>query len=240
MESKPLNVEIKSSSQLVQGMQAGLPIFLGYFPIAIAFGTLAVQAQFNWTEAVLMSLIVFAGASQFVGVSMFLAGAGAAQIIATTFFLNLRHLIMSLAINDQMRHFSGGWKGFLSFFITDETFALLTLGGGDHRSERRTPAYMAGLMITAYLGWVTGTAVVGLGAGFIPAEITTAMTVGLYGLFIGLLVPPARKSLNFGIIAVSSMILNWALGLFMDAGWAIVLATIFAAGLGIILIKEDV
>lgn len=240
MESQPPKQVIKSNSQLAQGIQAGLPIFLGYFPIAIAFGALAVQAQFNWMEAVLMSVIVFAGASQFVGVSMFLAGAGAAQIIAATFFLNMRHLIMSLAVNDQMRHFSGGWKGFLSFFITDETFALLTLGGGDYKSEKRTTAYMAGLMVTAYLGWVSGTAVGGLGAGFIPPEITTAMTVGLYGLFIGLLVPPARKSLSYAVIAISSMILNWALGLFVDTGWAIVLATIFAAGLGIVLIKEDV
>lgn len=240
MESKPPKTVIKSKTQLVQGIQAGLPIFLGYFPIAIAFGALASQAQINWMEAVLMSLIVFAGASQFVGVSMFLAGAGAAQIIATIFFLNLRHLIMSLAVNDQMRHFNRGWKGFFSFFITDETFALLTLGGGEARSETRTPSYMAGLMVTAYLGWVSGTAVGGLGAGFIPPEITTAMTVGLYGLFIGLLVPPARKSLSFAVIAVSSMIMNWALGFFMDTGWSIVLSTIFAAGLGIILIKEDV
>ncbi len=240
MESKPKKSVIKSRSQLFQGIQAGLPIFLGYFPIAIAFGALAVQAQFTWMEAVLMSVIVFAGASQFVGVSMFLAGAGAAQIIIATFFLNMRHLIMSLAVNDQMRKFTFGWKGFLSFFITDETFALLTLGGGDGQSEPRTPTYMAGLMITAYLGWVSGTVVGGLGAGFIPPEITTAMTVGLYGLFIGLLVPPARKSISFAAIALFSMILNWALGLFVDTGWAIVLATIVAAGLGIILVKEDV
>ena len=130
MESKTPNPEIKSNSQLVLGIQAGLPIFLGYFPIAIAFGALAVQAQFNWMEAVLMSLIVFAGASQFVGVSMFLTGAGAAQIIAATFFLNMRHLIMSLVVNDLKIHYAGRYNGFLSFFITDETFALLTLGGG--------------------------------------------------------------------------------------------------------------
>ncbi len=240
MDHKPPKSVDKSTSQLTKGIQAGLPIFLGYFPIAIAFGALAVQAQLNWMEAVLMSLIVFAGASQFVGVSMLLAGAGAAQIIAATFFLNMRHLIMSLAVNDQMRHFSGRWKGFLSFFITDETFALLTLGGGENQVKKRTPAYMAGLMVTAYLGWVSGSAVGGLGAGFIPPEITTAMTVGLYGLFIGLLVPPARKSFSYAVIAISSMILNWALGMFVDLGWAIVLATVFAAGLGIIMIKEDV
>jgi len=95
-------------------------------------------------------------------------------------------------------------------------------------------------MGTAYLGWVSGTAVGGLGASFIPPEITTAMTVGLYGLFIGLLVPPARKSLNFGVVALVSMVLNTLLGLILDSGWAIVLSTVFAAGLGIVLVKEEV
>ena len=68
-------------------------------------------------------------------------------------------------------------------------------------------------MGTAYLGWVSGTAVGGLGASFIPEEITTAMTVGLYGLFIGLLVPPVRKSLSYGVIALVSMVINSLLSL---------------------------
>ena len=225
-------------SRVVQGVKAGLPIAIGYFPIAVAFGALASQAGLSWEDALLMSLLVFAGASQFVGVSMILAGAGALQIITTTFFLNLRHLIMSLAVNDQMRSFNGAWKGFLSFFITDETFALLTLGDGEE-IEMRTPFFMAGLMITAYLGWASGSAIGGLGAGFIPPEITTAMTVGLYGLFIGLLVPPARKSLGFGVIAIAAMIFNWGLTSILDQGWAIVISTIFAAGLGILFIKEE-
>ena len=230
---------MNKNPKLIQGIQAGLPIALGYFPIAIAFGALAVQAELHWSEAVLMSVIVFAGASQFVGVSMLLAGAGAVQIITTTFFLNMRHLIMSLAVNDQMRHFQGPTKNFLSFFITDETFALLTLGEGERDGAERSPVYMAGLMITAYLGWVSGTAVGSLGAGLIPPEITTAMTVGLYGLFIGLLVPPARKSISFALIAVASMFLNWVLRIYLDPGWAIVLATVLAAGLGIAVIKEE-
>jgi 4-azaleucine resistance transporter AzlC len=221
-----------------RGARAGLPIALGYFPIAIAFGALAGQAALNWWEAVLMSLLVFAGASQFVGVSMLLSGAGAVQIITTTFFLNLRHLIMSLAVNDQMRDFPAAWKNFLSFFVTDETFALLTLGDGT-RTEKRRPAYMAGLMLIAYLGWVSGSAVGGLGGEFIPAQVTTAMTVGLYGLFIGLLVPSARKTSGFTLIAGVSMLLNWALGYVMDAGWAIVLATVLAASLGIPLGEEE-
>jgi len=229
---------MKAEKPFFRGVRSGLPIALGYFPIAIAFGALAGQAHLSWWEGTLMSLLVFAGASQFVGVSMLLSGAGAVQIIATTFFLNLRHLIMSLAVNDQMRRFPAAWKNFLSFFITDETFALLTLGD---RTEgvTRTPAFMAGLMWTAYLGWVSGSALGGIGAELIPPQVTTAMTVGLYGLFIGLLVPPARKSSGFALIAGASMLLNWALGFVLDPGWAIVLSTVLAAALGIPLLGEE-
>jgi len=225
--------------KFIRGVKSGLPIAVGYFPIAIAFGALAIQANLTWIEATLMSVIVFAGASQFVGVSMLLAGAGAAQIITTTFFLNMRHLIMSLTINDQMRHFPQSWKNLLSFGITDESFALLTLGKDSmDQDQELTPCYVGGLMLIAYLGWVSGTAVGGMGASFIPVQITTAMTIGLYGLFIGLLIPPVRKSLRYGVIAVVSMLLNYLLGFIVDSGWAIVLATILAAGLGIILIRE--
>lgn len=226
-------------TKLIQGIKAGFPIALSYFPIAIAFGALAVQSRLTWVEATLMSLIVYAGASQFVGVSMLLAGAGAAQIVITTLFLNMRHLIMSLVVNDQMRDFPQAWKNLLSFGITDETFAMLTLGGSDDiQDQQLTPVYTAGLMGTAYLGWVSGTALGGLGASFIPSDFTTAMKVGLYGLFIGLLVPPARKSINFAGIALASMMLNALLGQVLDSGWAIVLATVGAASLGILIIRE--
>ena len=228
---------MNNRSTWLSGMKAGLPIGLGYFPIAIAFGALAGQAGLKWTESTLMSLVVYAGASQFISVSMLLSGGGAVQIITTTFFLNMRHLIMSLSVNDRIREYPTGLKSVLSFFITDETFALLTLGeGGTHF---RSPPYLAGLMLTAYFGWVSGTFVGGLGAGFIPEEITAAVTVGLYGLFIGLLVPPIKKSLRFAFIALSAMIFNWLFTLFLDQGWAIVLGTIFAAGLGSLIQGEE-
>jgi 4-azaleucine resistance transporter AzlC len=225
-------------SSLQLGVQAGLPIALGYLPIAIAFGALAVQADLTWWEATLMSLFVFAGASQFVGISLLLAGAGVVQIITTTFFLNLRHLIMSLAVNDLFRAFPQAWKNLLSFGITDETFALLTLGEESAAEERLSEAYVLGLMATAYSGWVGGTALGGLGAEFVPENITTAMTVGLYALFIGLLVPPARKSPAFAGIAITSMVLNTLFTPLLDSGWAIVLSMVLAAGLGVLWLKE--
>jgi 4-azaleucine resistance transporter AzlC len=230
---------MKNKTIYLEGIRAGLPIAVGYFPIAIAFGALAGQAQLAWIESTLMSVIVYAGASQFVGVSMIISEASAIQIITTTFFLNLRHTIMSLAINDRMRPYPKSLKYFLSFFITDESFALITLGETKRRNQEIAPGYMAGLMLTAYLGWVIGTVLGGIGAGFISGEITTAMVAGLYGLFIGLLVPPARKSVRFAMIALVSMLINWSLAMVIDQGWAIILATVFAAGLGIVLLKED-
>lgn len=226
---------IEKDSSFKLGILSGLPIALGYFPIAIAFGALAGQAQLSWLEALLMSALVFAGASQFVAVSLLLVGTGPLQIITTTFFLNLRHLIMSLALTDRMRGFPSAWKQGLSFFITDETFAFLTLGDPEN-TPGRSPVYMAGLMGTAYLGWVSGTLVGGVGANLIPPEITTAMTAGLYGLFIGLLVPSVKKSLPFLLVAALSMLINWGVGHWVESGWAIVIATTLAAGMGIPLV----
>jgi 4-azaleucine resistance transporter AzlC len=220
----------------IRGIKTGFPVAVGYFPIAIAFGALAIQADLNWIDATFMSILVYAGASQFMGISMLLTGVGVTQIIFATFFLNLRHLIMSLAVNHQYQRNSKTWMVFLSFFITDETFALLTVKD-DNQAENT--GYLTGVFFTAYGGWVLGTAVGSLGAGLFNQDITAAMTVGLYGLFIGLLVPPVKKSIRLAIIAGIAMILNWALSLVLDQGWALVWAIILAAALGAILIKEE-
>jgi predicted branched-subunit amino acid permease len=79
----------------------------------------------------------------------------------------------------------------------------------------------------------------GLGAGMIPEQVTTAVSIGLFGLFIGLLVPPARKSKRLTMVALTAMIMNWVLTQFLDQGWSIVLATVIAAGLGSVLLREE-
>ena len=226
------------TKEFIDGIKAGSPVALGYIPIAIAFGTLAVEAQMTVGEAVMMSLFVFAGASQFMAAGMILAGAEVAQIVVTTFFVNLRHLIMSMAVNDQFKGFRQAWRIGLSFGVTDETFALLTLQtAGDKR--RTTPLFAAGLTGIAYVAWVAGTALGGLGARVIPPHISAGMGVGLYAMFIGLLVPHVRQSLKIGAIALLSMCLNAFFQTFLDTGWAIVLATILGALIGSIIIKGE-
>lgn len=222
---------------LFQGIKAGSPVAIGYVPIAIAFGALALKANLTVGEAIAMSVFVFAGASQFMAASMVLSGAGAAQIVLATLFVNMRHLIMSMAVSEKLKGVPKTQKAGLAFGITDETFALITLFD-ESEGDTLNPAYTAGLMGVAYLSWVCGTAIGALSAQAIPPAVSAGMTVGLYAMFIGLLVPHMRKSVQISIIAIASMLLNSALNTFMEPGWAIVLATILAALLGAFILKE--
>ena len=223
--------------QFIRGIKTGFPIAVSYFPIAIAFGALAIESSLTTQEAVLMSVFVFAGASQFMAASMLLAGASGVQIVTATFFLNLRHLIMSMAVHDRLKQISTGWRMGLSFGITDETFALLTLQDRD-REEQISQLYVAGLLLTAYLGWVTGTAVGCVSVQVIPAVISAGMTMGLYAMFIGLLVPQLRNSVRVLVIALASMLLSALFHRLLESGWAIVLATVLGALVGAFIIEE--
>ena len=220
--------------EIKTGMREGAPIAAGYFPIAIAFGALAVEAGLAAWEGVAMSLFVYAGASQVMAAGMVLSGVGTAQIVAATFFLNLRHVMMSMVVNRRWDHLPGGWNKALSFWITDETFALLTLG----EAEQRTPSRTAALLLTAYLGWVSGTAAGTLSVRLLPAAVSGAMTMGLYALFIGLLMPSLREDLRVGAVVAASMALNWGLQWVLPAGWAVVVTTAAGAGLGALILEE--
>ncbi len=221
----------------VDGVKRGFPIAIGYFPIAIAFGALAIEANLTTSEAVLMSVFVFAGASQFVAAGMILTGASAVQIVAATFFLNLRHLIMSMAVNERLKGISQIWRVGLSFGITDETFALLTLQD-INRDESISRLYVTGLLLTAYFGWVTGTAVGCVSVKVIPPVISAGMSMGLYAMFIGLLVPQLRKSARIAVIALASMLLSAIFHRLLESGWAIVSATVLGALAGALIIEE--
>lgn len=221
--------------EVLRGIKKGAPIALGYFPIAVAFGALAVKAGLTAWEGVAMSLFVYAGASQFMAAGMLLSGAGTLQIVAATFFLNLRHLMMSLAVNRRWAHLPGRWKRSLSFWVTDETFALLTLGDEEEESKYRVSA----LMLTAYLGWVSGTAAGVLSVRLLPASVSEAMAMGLYALFIGLLLPSLREKPRVVVVVLASMALNGGLRTFLPDGWAMVGTTALGAGLGALILGEE-
>lgn len=238
-----VKAEAKEQAQAIKmirrGITTGIPIMVGYLPIAITYGVLAKQSGMTLTELTLMSVMVFAGASQFMGANMIAVGAGALEIIIATFVLNFRHFVMSLSFMNRLRDVPMRWKAPLSLGLTDETFAVSALHPKEAKMEKGAWFYAA-LILTAYVSWVLGSLLGGVLGEVIPERLSQSMGIALYAMFIGLLVPSVRKDLKVGFIAIIAMLINaLCLQLGMSTGWAIVLGTIFGGMSGIYLLKEE-
>lgn len=220
---------------LKDGILAGIPVFIGYFPIAVTFGLLAVSVKISLAETFSFSVIVFAGASQFVGLNMIKSGIGAGEIVLTTFLLNFRHFLMSASLSSKAS-FSRGLLPFIAFGITDETFSVASM-----EKRELSESYILGLNFTAYSGWLAGT-VAGFAAGdFLPAVVQESISICLYAMFVAILIPAVRKSFRAGIIALIAGLSNSVLGYiaFFGSGWNIVFSILAASAAGLIFFRED-
>ncbi|SHI40959.1 4-azaleucine resistance probable transporter AzlC [Dethiosulfatibacter aminovorans DSM 17477] len=212
------------------GVKAAIPVFVGYFPIAIAFGILSRGAGLNLLETLSFSFIVFAGASQFIAVSMIAMGASAAEIIMTTFFLNFRHFLMSSSLSTKIEFSNPVFKPIVAFFVTDETFSVASFAEG-----RLTERYMLPLQILAYLGWGAGTGTGYLLGSILPLMLQQSINIGLYAMFVALLVPEIKKTRKAIILAALSGIVNSILVsvLGMPQGWGIVISILVVSAAGV-------
>ena len=120
------NIRGGALSEILRGAKASLPIVLGFIPVGIAYAIMAASAGFNEAETIFMSVFVFAGASEMMAVGMYKQGALIAAIIFATFMMNLRHVIMSTCVFKKTEKQSVIKRMFLSFFVTDESFAVIT------------------------------------------------------------------------------------------------------------------
>jgi len=216
----------RESSEFKRGIQAGISIGIGYFPIALTFGLLAKTSGLSIYETVLMSLIVFAGASQYISLSLIAYGTGVFEIVLTTFIVNIRHFLMSATLNEKIEDDHLLNKMFYSFGITDETFSVAAT-----REDTVTTGYMFGIISVSYSSWVVFSGVGHLIGASLPQTLQESMGVALYAMFIGLLVPSMKKSVKVVFLALLGAIFNsiFTLGHIMAQGWAIVSATLMSA-----------
>lgn len=219
---------IKNGNSIILGLKTGFPLFLGYFPAAVAFGLAAGFAGFTTGEGAMMSLIVFAGASQFMTVSLVAASAGMIEIVAAVFLLNFRHFLMSASLVPKLKPSRGLWL-LQAFGVTDESFSVLSF-----TEHELTPSFVVAVEFIAYFGWVLGT-ITGLLAGdVIPGRLQLSLGIVLYALFVVLLLPEVRIDFRYGLIALFAggihTLLNWLA--FLSAGWNIVIAIALGAVLG--------
>jgi 4-azaleucine resistance transporter AzlC len=213
---------------LLPGVKAAWPICLGYIPIGLAFGVLAQKAGMTWFQIVLMSSIVFAGSSQFIAVSMLANGSAALAVIMTTFFVNLRHLLMSSSLATLLRNEHRGKLSVFAYGVTDESFAInyTRLLAGDWDLNRSLV-----LNHTANACWILSTVAGGFFGHLIPAH-SLGIDYALIAMFICLLVFQLTSRLIV-LTAIIAGVLSVALALLIPGNSYIVLASVIAATIGI-------
>lgn len=207
------------------GVSDGLPVFFGYFPIAVAFGILAKSTGLSLLEAGLFSCFVFAGASQFVGVNMLKTGAGMGEIVLTTFLLNFRHFIMGAAVASKLKQ-ERHLKAVAAFGVTDETFAVAM-----NRHDSFGTPYLIALNFTAWSGWLLGTLSGHLAGNLFPSGLQRVMGALLYVMFIGILVPEIRKNLRILLLVGLSGLLHVLLSMsgWLPGNWSMVVAILVSS-----------
>ncbi|WP_226682603.1 AzlC family ABC transporter permease [Sutcliffiella horikoshii] len=219
-------IAARKTSSFRNGLQAGVSIAIGYIPIAITFGLLSKSAGLTVTETVLMSLLVFAGAAQYMSLNMIVLGSGVFEIVMTTFILNIRHFLMSASLNEKVEENSLWKKSLFSFGITDETFSVTATKEGTIQT-----GYMFGVILIAYSSWVVSSGIGYVIGSSLPSSLQESMAVALYAMFVGLLMPSLKRHRKVVVLAGTAAILNsvFSLVIGIAAGWSIVLATITSA-----------
>ena len=223
-------------------MRDGVPIGLGYFAVAFTLGITAGKAGMNALQSSLMSALMLASAGEFAAIRMIASGAGFMEMIITTVVINMRYLLMSSALSQKVqqnrpfRH-----RIFMSYAVTDEIFGISMAVPG-----KLNPLYPYGAASVAAPGWVLGTflgAVVGM---ILPAPVMSAMSVAIYGMFLAVVVPPARKDKIIAAVVVVSMSVSFLFqslpGLKnISSGFQIILLTVLISAAAAVLfpVKEE-
>ena len=225
-----------------QGVAGGLPVGLGYFSVSFGFGAMCVAQGVKVLDAALISATNLTSAGQFAGLTLIVAAAGLWEMVLTMLVINSRYALMSLALSQRMGEKMGFWSRLpIAFINTDEIFALAMA-----RKEPLTLPFMMGLGTLPILGWTGGTLCGALAGSVLPPSFQAALGVMLYGMFIAIVVPPAKKEKDIFFALVLSMVLSclfaWLPALQgVSAGISIVICTVAAAALCALLfpIKEE-
>ncbi len=222
--------------EMKDGFISAMPMIIGFFPIAMAFGLLAKNTQINFRDTTLFSAMVFAGASQFMALDLIAAGVSSGSIILATFLLNLRHVVMSASLSLRLKNVKRSYLPLVAFGITDETFSVASF-----RKEKLTLPYILVLFFTSYGSWVLGTVAGYLVGSILPTSLQSSLSIGLYAMFVGILVPEIKGSRNILYLAIISAIIYsiiYYTGL-LHSGWDIIFAILVSSAVGVFIFSDE-
>lgn len=218
-----------------KGLKDGVPIALGYFSVSFSFGILAVTGGLGIFQATLTSLTNVTSAGQFAGLQIIIASGTLLEMVLTQFIINLRYALMSLSLSQKLSPKVRFWQRLvIAFANTDEIFAVAIA-----HNKALTFPYMIGLQLLPILGWTAGTAAGAAAGNILPDAVTNALSVALYGMFIAIVIPAARKARPVLFVAILAMVLSCILYYVpvfsgISAGISIIISTIIASAVGAI------
>ena len=231
--------KVRKKLSFLNGLNDGIPIALGYLSVSFTFGITAVGMGIPPLTAILISLTNVTSAGQVAGIGLIAAHGGLAEMAAAQFIINLRYALMSLSLSQKLdRKYTLFHRITTAFCVTDEVFAVASGQDGE-----LPPRYMYGLQVLPYVFWSGGTAIGAYLGSILPEQVKSALGIAIYGMFLAIIIPPAKKSngvlftVLFGA-AVSCCLANFT---FISSGVSIIISTIVAAALGALLFprKEE-
>ena len=224
--------------EIKRGMKNGIPIALGYLSVSFSFGAIAVSMGFSVMQSVLISLFNLTSAGQFASLGI-IAGQGTyLEMAIVELTVNIRYAFMSLSLSQKVdEKFKGIYKWLLSFFITDEIFALSML-------EENVSRTYFGLASISTAGWMLGTTLGAMLGSIVPTVISNALSIALYAMFIAIIIPGMKKDKN--IIKVVALAIIIRSGFYylpiinqLSSGFAMTISALTSAFIGALLFKKE-
>ena len=191
-----------------EGMRDGVPIALGYFAVSFSLGIAARTAGFTPLQGFVASLLNNASAGEYAAFALIASGATYLEVAIITLIANARYLLMSCSLSQKfapdtpLRH-----RLLVGYDVTDELFGLAISYEG-----WLDPYYMYGAILVAAPSWAVGTALGVVVGNLLPARVVSALSVALYGMFLAIIIPPARKNKVVAVLVLLSFALSLACG----------------------------
>ena len=214
------------------GIQDGIPICLGYLAVSFTFGIMAKKVGVSIFDTVLISITNVTSAGQFAGLSLIASTASYIEMAITQLIINLRYSLMSCALSQKIDPKAPFFHRFLiAYGVTDEIFGVSV-----SKESKISPFYSYGVISMSVGGWVLGTFLGILSGNILPPRAISALSVALYGMFIAIIIPPAKENRILAGIIILSMAASL---LFTEApvlqnissGFRIIIITLVIAGL---------
>ena len=216
----------------IKGLRDGIPIAMGYLAVAFTLGIAAANIDMSAFQSFLMSFGMLASAGEYAAIILIGSAAGVVEMIATTLVINLRYFLMSCSLSQKLSSGEPMWKRLLlAWFVTDELFGISSAVEG-----HLDPVYTYGAAVVSVAGWCLGTVLGVIAGDILPVRLASAMNVALYGMFLAIIIPPARKSRFMAVLVVISMAASFAFSKAplisgISEGFRIIILTVLIAGI---------